>query len=129
MAIRPGRSNRASVIRLRMYARYLRRLPSRAHPGNEPALPLDHLGLLLRIELDGRVEVSEEDDQSEQDQDVPPADPPVPAAEVAVDPAIDRLPARPCPTGWRSSSVRGYSITDVAKITGMTPAVFTLSGM
>ncbi len=59
---------------------------ARPDAGNESALSLQHLGLPLRVELDRRVEVGEEDDQREQDHHVPDAHPPGLAAEVAVDP-------------------------------------------
>src|SRR2546423_10823309 len=42
-------------------------------PRDEPALLLDQVGLALGVELDGRVEVAEEDDEDEVDRDVPEA--------------------------------------------------------
>ena len=56
----------------------------------------------LRVELDGGVEVGEEDDQAEQDQHVPDADlagrsP----AQVAVDPTEQALQGSGCRKEWR----------------------------
>src|SRR3972149_672849 len=50
----------------------LRSLTTGADSWDETSLTLDHLRLLLGIELNGGVEVGEEDDQGEENQDVPP---------------------------------------------------------
>src|SRR5690606_543542 len=66
-------------------------LAAGADAGDEAALTLDDLSLLLGIELDRRVEVGEEDDQGEQHDDVPPGHAGLTRPEVLVDPTEDRL--------------------------------------
>src|SRR5688572_27652317 len=66
-------------------------LASGTHAGHEAAVALDHLRLLLRIELDRGVEIGEEDDQGEQQDHIPPRRlAGGRATEVGVDPAVDR---------------------------------------
>ncbi len=57
--------------------------------GDEPALFADGVGLLGRVERDGSVEVSEEDDHQPEDGDVPEV---VGLQEVLVDRGADRVP-------------------------------------
>jgi hypothetical protein len=58
----------------------------RTDAGDEATLLADDVGLLLRVERDGRIEVREEDDQERVETDVPPA---VVVHEVVVDPLLD----------------------------------------
>src|SRR3990172_3716399 len=64
------------------------RLAAGPHAGHETSLTLNHLRLTNRVELDGGVEVGEEDDQGEQQEDVEHADA-LAIAYVDVDPVAN----------------------------------------
>ena len=87
-------------------------------PGMKPPYFLQVVGLVDRVEGHRRVEVGEDHDEERLAEDIVPA---VRAKEVA---------RASCP-GWFCPSwpiVSGIAITLAAKITGITPAMFTRSG-
>ena len=89
-----------------------------SHPRDEPAVLLEVVGLVDGVERDRRVEVGEEDDEDRLADDVGPA---VGREEV-------RDVAAPSGVLISWPTVGGKAMIEAAKMTGMTPAMFTRSG-
>ena len=107
---REPRQNRVDVLRGPL---------ARPDAGNEPAVLPHVLGDVVRIEDDRRVEVREEDD----------ARPRTAGSAAACRCRAAPAPTTPTDSGTPARSSDGNARIDEAKITGITPPVFTLSGM
>ena len=93
---------------------------ARPDAGDEPAVLPHVLRDVIRIEDDRGVEVAEEDDPDDVEQVVQRH----PVADL-----VDAPGASDGPSGTSAAIVAGNARIDEAKMTGMTPPVFTFSGM
>ena len=105
----------------------LGRRPTGTDAGDEPAVLLHVVGDLDRVERDRDVEVGEADDEQEVQEHV---------ERVIALGQVVRDPRRPTPAavspacGWLNCAISaGMYSSDDAKMTGTTPAMFTLIGM
>ena len=94
--------------------------PPRAHAGDEAAVLLQVVRLVHRVELHRGVEVREQDDEQRLEDDV---------VLGARGQEVGDRTGRTSPGPPSSASVGGRITTDEAKMTGITPAMFTRSGM